>query len=334
MNNLVSIIIPAYNAASRVKFTLESIINQDYDNIEIILVNDSSLDETESIARQTLSGSSRTFRIINHGVNKGECASRNTGINASRGEYICFIDADDMIEQTFVSSLLRAIKRDDCDIAFCGCIDRFLDTNIPDKVFRATKQRPYAASGESFINSKIVPPVWSCMYKGGWLRKNDLTFCEGCSAGGDIDFITRALCVAEKVTFIEGNLYIYVHHSEMGSTRDANTSEKKFTRYEHNTNAQTVTAEFLMKHSQSEQLRLTANKILMPNTLIRRLNIYSVRNNKAGYDSFLQDKTNKEVIRRALDLYVLKNKPEVFAKAIMILYAPGIYFMLRRLSGL
>ena len=334
MNNLVSVIIPAYNAASRIKLTLESIINQDYENIEIILVNDSSLDDTALIANKILSGSKRAFKIINHESNKGECASRNTGLAASQGEYICFIDADDMIEQNFVSSLYDSITRNNCKIAFCGLVDRFTDGN-PDKDFHSCKSsEPYIESGEHFIINNSVPPVWCCMYGAGFLRENNLLFHEGCTAGGDIDFITKALCVAEKVTFIEGNLYIYVHHSEMGSIRDANTREKKFTRYEHNTNAQTSTAEFLAKHARSGQLRLTADKILTPNIFIRRLNIYSVRNDKASYDSFLQDKANREVIRKALDFYVLKKKPEVFFKAFMILYAPGIYFMLRRLSGL
>ena len=63
MNNLVNVIIPAYNAASRIKLTLESIINQDYENIEIILVNDSSLDDTALIANKILSGSNRAFKM-------------------------------------------------------------------------------------------------------------------------------------------------------------------------------------------------------------------------------------------------------------------------------
>ena len=330
INKLVSVIIPAYNAASRIKFTLESIINQDYGNIEIILVNDSSSDDTELIARQTLSESNKTFRIINHEINHGECGSRNTGLRASHGEYICFIDADDMIKQNFISSLYRTITRYNCEIAFCGLVDRFTDGR-PDKNFHSLPNKePYITSGDELILSHSVPPVWCCMYESNFLTKYNLSFHEGCNAGGDVEFITKALCTAQRVSFTQEHLYIYMHHNEMGSVRDNDTQSKKILRYEHNTQAQGRTAEYLLKNSRSELVKALAERILMPQVIIRQCNIFALNNNYDEFKSFIHDPNTRKVLRSSQSLRVLVHKPEVFLKALMLLHMPGMYYKLRK----
>ena len=79
MYPLVSVVVPAYNAETRIAYSLKSIIAQDYPNIEIIVVNDASTDATEQAARSVLEGCGRPFTIITHKKNSGETASRNTG---------------------------------------------------------------------------------------------------------------------------------------------------------------------------------------------------------------------------------------------------------------
>ncbi|MBQ6774016.1 MAG: glycosyltransferase family 2 protein [Synergistaceae bacterium] len=328
INKLISVIIPAYNAASRIKFTLESIINQDYENIEIILVNDSSSDDTASIANKILSESNKTFRIINHEFNKGVCASRNTGLEVSRGEYICFVDADDVLKQNFISCLYQTITRDDCEIAFCGLVDRFTD-GTPDKNFHSCSDEPYIESGGHFIINNFVPPFFCCMYNSCFLSKYNLLFHNGCIYGEDIEFITKALCTAQRVSFTQEHLYIYVHHNEMGSVRDNDTKAKKILRYEHNTQAQERTAEYLLRHSQSEQVKTLAEKILMPQVIIRKCNIFALNNNYDGFKSFIHDPNNRKVLISSQSLRVLIHKPEVFLKAFMLLHIPGIYYKLR-----
>ena len=89
---LVSVVVPAYNRAKRISRTLTSIIEQDYDNLEIIVVNDGSTD----IAKQILSGSKRQYRSINNDGNKGKSFSLSAGMDASQGKYIWFCDSDDL----------------------------------------------------------------------------------------------------------------------------------------------------------------------------------------------------------------------------------------------
>lgn len=96
---LVSVIMPAYNAETTIASSLESIITQDYPNIEIIIVNDASTDGTEKAARSVLERGGRPFRIITHKKNSGVAAARNTGIDVMHGEFLWFMDADDKAEK-------------------------------------------------------------------------------------------------------------------------------------------------------------------------------------------------------------------------------------------
>ena len=102
---LVSVIIPTYNGAERISKTLNSIIEQDYENIEIIVVDDVSTDNTAEVVKNILEKSGRKFQLIKRTVNGHQSASRNTGFNASNGKYVIFVDHDDLTEKNFVSSL-------------------------------------------------------------------------------------------------------------------------------------------------------------------------------------------------------------------------------------
>ena len=99
---LISVVVPAYNAEKLIACSLESIIAQDYPNIEIIVVNDASTDTTEQAARRVLEGCGRPFSIITHTKNCGVSAARNTGIDSMKGEFVWFLDADDMAENNLV----------------------------------------------------------------------------------------------------------------------------------------------------------------------------------------------------------------------------------------
>ena len=108
-NPLISIIIPVYNGEKHIEKTLKSIIAQDYENIEIILVDDVSKDNTIKIAKKILEDGTKKFKIVERSQNGGQCAARNTGYNAANGEYIIFFDHDDLAEKNFVSSLYKEI---------------------------------------------------------------------------------------------------------------------------------------------------------------------------------------------------------------------------------
>ena len=123
MNNKVSIIIPCYNCAKYLKLAINSALNQTYKNIEVIVVNDGSTDNTEEIVKSI--SDSRLVYIKQE--NKGTAGARNTGIKHSTGDYIYPLDCDDTIDSTLIQSLVDNIENDNTILAVTA---RFVDINL------------------------------------------------------------------------------------------------------------------------------------------------------------------------------------------------------------
>lgn len=118
--DLISIIIPIYNVEKFLPYSLERIINQSYNNIEIILVNDGSTDNSKIICQEYEKRDKR-IKLINQ-KNQGAASARNTGIHNARGEYIGFMDPDDAISLQFYECLYKLIKDTNADITECATV--------------------------------------------------------------------------------------------------------------------------------------------------------------------------------------------------------------------
>lgn len=113
----VSIIIPVYNSEIYLEKCLDTVINQSYTNIEIIIVNDGSSDGSEKIINKYKELDSRIISI--NQINQGAGAARNKGLSLCNGDYICFVDSDDYIEKSYVEDLVETIKDGDL-FSFCN----------------------------------------------------------------------------------------------------------------------------------------------------------------------------------------------------------------------
>lgn len=109
MNPLISVIIPIYNVEKYLEKCLNSVVNQDYKNIEIILINDGSTDDSLNIANKYKEIDKR-IKIFSQ-KNQGLSAARNTGLDKSTGEYITFIDSDDFVTKDYISYLFNLLKK-------------------------------------------------------------------------------------------------------------------------------------------------------------------------------------------------------------------------------
>lgn len=117
MEKLVSIIIPAYNVESYIEECIKSLINQTYQNIEVIIIDDGSTDKTLNIIKKYKDLDSRIVYLVQE--NSGMSKARNKGIEYSNGEYISFIDSDDIVCSNFISLLVKNIENGDYDISVC-----------------------------------------------------------------------------------------------------------------------------------------------------------------------------------------------------------------------
>lgn len=115
---MVSVIIPAYNAEKYIKRAIQSIIDQTYKNIEIVVIDDGSTDSTGKIAEGFSQYDTRVHVI--HVNNGGEAKSRNIGLNNTNGDYIAFCDADDYMHPTFIEKMMSCIINNDADMAVCA----------------------------------------------------------------------------------------------------------------------------------------------------------------------------------------------------------------------
>ena len=112
-----SIILPVYNREKIVSFSIKSILKQDYSNWELIIVDDASVDGSRAVCESFAKIDSR-IKIYSHAANQGLSAARNTGLKASRGEYVYFLDSDDYIALDTIEKLYNQSKSQLLDILY------------------------------------------------------------------------------------------------------------------------------------------------------------------------------------------------------------------------
>lgn len=128
---LVSVIVPVYNVEQYLDQCVKSILDQDYENLEIILVDDGSTDSSGKMCDQWASRDKR-IKVI-HKVNGGLSDARNTGLKCAHGDYFCFIDSDDLVSEDFVSYLYQIINDYNVGIAACGIVHFFESRELNSK---------------------------------------------------------------------------------------------------------------------------------------------------------------------------------------------------------
>lgn len=219
MEELVSVIIPAYNSEKYIRKCLDSVVNQNYDNLEIIIVNDASTDNTLSICEEYKKADNR-IKIINHAINSGLVAARKNGILAAGGEYSMPLDSDDWVELDIIKQLMDWACRQHCDIVKCGTIYEFVNKstvrneNLYEGVYDMSDLN--SPVYESFFVNKddkksrgINGNVWGTIYKTTLLRENQLLVDEKIRCGEDDACFFPSLLNAEKFGFIDKQLYHY-----------------------------------------------------------------------------------------------------------------------------
>lgn len=150
---LISIIIPVYNVEAYLKQCVESVLKQQYKNIQIILVDDGSTDGCGELCDMFQKEDDR-IEVI-HQRNKGLSVARNRGLDAAKGKYIAFIDSDDYVAESFISGLYKMLIQYDAQIACCNYICSKKDINFPRK----------NKSGVRILSSRMMLKEWHGKYK-------------------------------------------------------------------------------------------------------------------------------------------------------------------------
>ena len=116
---MVSVILPTYNCENTVERTIRSVLNQSYGDLELIVVDDGSKDNTVNVIESICDD---RIRLIKNAINKGACVVRNIGIDEARGEYIAFQDGDDIWVDDKLEKCLNTMEQQECDVVFSSYI--------------------------------------------------------------------------------------------------------------------------------------------------------------------------------------------------------------------
>lgn len=209
MNKLVSVIIPVYNAEKYLEECIDSVINQTYKNIELILINDGSTDNSQDICERYKNKYSNInlFNITNHGVSY----SRNFGISKSSGEYIIFIDADDYIEKNMIFDLVKIKEEDTTNTIIFNYSKVYIDNkveiaNIPELII---EKQDLLNNFFFYYNKMILNQPWNKLYDSKIIKKNNINFDINLAIGEDLMFNLEYFKYCNKFRIINQYYYNY-----------------------------------------------------------------------------------------------------------------------------
>lgn len=211
---MISIIIPVYNVENYLKDCLNSILNQSFYDIEIILVDDGSTDSSGKICDDYALIDSR-IRVF-HKENGGVSIARNLGLDNALGDWVMFVDADDFLLQNSIVTLFQAANRDNSDIVF-GNAKRLVGDNHY-TIFNLKNSKT-----NEILHSLPSLTLWGYLMKRKPLVDNSIRFVDGLAYSEDAVFLDEAALFYKQLSIIDDFVYVY---------RDNPFSVCKSTQYE------------------------------------------------------------------------------------------------------
>ena len=212
----VSVIVPVYNTEKYLKNCIDSLLKQNFENYEIIVINDLSPGNEEEIIK---SYNDKKIVYIKNKTNKGIGYNRNLGIKKAKGEYVCFIDSDDYVKEDFISKMYNYSKENNLDLCVCDYVNvdeegnKLKEFNLSD--FCITN---YEENNKILCEINLAP--WNKLYKKDMLVKNKIEFSETLKYE-DLSFVALSIKNSKKIGKINEQLNYYtIHKNSETTTRD------------------------------------------------------------------------------------------------------------------
>ena len=207
MATLISIVIPIYNSAKYLDECLASILRQTYKDFECILVDDGSRDNSLEICQRYASEDNR-LKCISQ-ANAGASAARNTGMKAASGEYICFIDSDDYINEHYLQDLVSDLHGD-TDLVIHGMM-RMGKESVIDRGMHVDGEYDLSKGKDFFdaVNIERYGGPYCKLFSRSITEKNKLQFNTKIKLAEDLDFLLRYMVCCKKVVVSSHNNYFY-----------------------------------------------------------------------------------------------------------------------------
>lgn len=207
----VSVVVPVYKVEGYITKTLESIVNQTYKDLELILVDDGTPDNSVLVAESFLKDKLINWRFI-HQPNSGLPTARNNGINEAKGEWVICPDSDDYLAPQTIEKMLDAGEKLSVSCVFCG-FKNVGEANIDASVERegSAKRLDVARLHRDFLERKIIPLVPGMLLKRSVYEK--LKYDRECPHDEDIHFMWRLFYEIDDIAYINADYYNYLKRS-------------------------------------------------------------------------------------------------------------------------
>lgn len=206
---MLSVIIPIHNGVEYLNRTLNSVLNQTFQDYEIICINDCSKDNSLEILEKFAKKDSR-IKVINNSQNLGAALSRNVGIDIAKGEYIYFLDADDYIDEKYLKCMVNKIEQEKCDIVLNLSIIN--ETNGVETEYRHPSMPKINPEGEYLDKITTIHDapcfIWARIYRKSFLNENKLRFLD-IHATDDVVFNTIVNMYCDRTFVFYGEKYHY-----------------------------------------------------------------------------------------------------------------------------
>ena len=214
-NKLVSIVVPVYNGEDHIKDCVYSLLEQTYKNIELIIVNDGSRDNTDLILKSLQKIDERIHIITQN--NQGVSCARNVGILNANGEYLVFIDSDDLLDKNAIESLMN--NNEDTDLIIYGFKvngngNRKNDTEVLKSLKQSHADKDKILGAVLSTNNNIYGYAWRTAYSVKYLKDKGILFPIGIKISEDYLFFVKSIYYADNISIVDKELYDY----QLGTT--------------------------------------------------------------------------------------------------------------------
>lgn len=217
---IVSVIVPVYNGEKYLKSCIESIIDQSYKELEIIVINDGSTDNTSKILKEIARTDNRIIHIEQK--NKGVSSARNRGIELSKGEFITFVDCDDTIKKNYVKSLVEKAICDNLDIVTCGYTDISIYGNFNLNDFYKDNSILKKSEFINYIFKGVGGTLWGKVFKREIIEINNIRMNPNIFMCEDMVFVLQYVMKINTFGAIEEALYNYNRKNEISISSKIN----------------------------------------------------------------------------------------------------------------
>lgn len=210
---LVSVVVPVWNGAKYIEACMESILRQDVEDMEILVVDDGSTDGTWDILTR-LAAQDRRIHAIRQ-ENAGASVARNTALDHCQGRYVRFVDADDMLPEGSMAALLASAQAHDSDLvlaAYTEVLAGSRSLRCLNNTDEAVGQAEFLRRLERLANSFYYGVLWNKLFRGDIIREKQPRFTPGLHWGEDFVFVMDYLAHCTRFSYITTPVYDYIRN--------------------------------------------------------------------------------------------------------------------------